>query len=91
MLAAPHSRPKVWRAQGMLTGHNTWAGGCPDDVIRTMTTGLHVPPRMGDREDKGSGNRDRWIKQRVEVGNIVGNRGRGLRWRWGHKASRNKM
>lgn len=37
------------------------------------------PPRMRDGEDRRSDNRDRWIKQSTEVGNITGNRICGLR------------
>lgn len=45
-----------------------------NDVVRTKTTGLHVPPRMRDGEDRRLDHRDRWIKQSIEVGNITGNR-----------------
>ena len=45
-----------------------------NDMVRTKTTGLHVPPRMRDGEDRRLDNRDRWIKQSIEVGNITGNR-----------------
>lgn len=44
MLVVPHSRPKVLGAEGRLTVWDGWAS--LNDVVRTKTTGLHVPPRM---------------------------------------------
>lgn len=46
-------------------------------MVRTTTTQLHAPPRMGYREDRSSGNKNRWVKQRTEVGSIGGNRDEG--------------
>lgn len=45
-----------------------------NDVVRTKTAGLNVPPRMRDGEDRRSDNRVSWIKQSIDVGNITGNR-----------------
>lgn len=61
-LAAPHSRPKVW---GTEKADSPCSPPCPlNDVVRTMTPELQVPLRMGHGEDKGSNNRDKWIKQK---------------------------
>lgn len=40
-------------------------------MVRKMTTGLHTCPSMNGAWGRQTGNRDRWIKQRIEVGNII--------------------
>lgn len=48
----------------MLTVYNTWVDGLPCGQG-------YIPPRMGDGGDRQSYNRHRWIKRRIELGNIV--------------------
>lgn len=55
-------------AQGRLTVYNTWVGGLPCDQDSDYRA---TCPSKNGGWGRQTGNRDRWIKQRIEVGKIV--------------------